>query len=258
MISSIASIDYAAYGDCAACTIAPPSPQHVHVWQWDLDAGDQDQFDRYWESLSIDERERAGQFRSERHRRRFVVGRGALRRILGRYLALPPQAVALEYGPEGKPFCANQPAQWTLSFNLSHSANAAALAIARGFDIGIDVERVRPIEDNVPLEAFSEHERVAFAALPEAQRQAVFFENWSRKEACLKALGTGFTLPPTHFEFDLSIRGDTTPRCVGGDTLEAAQWRVRALSCGPACAGVVAARHADWSIVKMDFDASPD
>jgi len=235
--------------------ITPPLSQHVHIWQWNLDAGERGDFARYWATLSIEERQRADKFRFERHRRRFVAGRGALRRILGRYLALPPQAVALDYGPHGKPFCASQPAQWALSFNLSHSGNAAALAIARGFEIGIDVEQMRPIEENVPLEAFSARERAAFAALPDAQRQAVFFENWARKEACLKALGTGFTLPPTHFEFDLSMRGDTTPGLVGGDAREASQWRVRALSCGPACAGVVAARHADWSIVKMNFES---
>jgi hypothetical protein len=64
----------------------------------------------------------------------------------------------------------------------------------------------------MPLEVFSIRERAQFTALPDAERQEVFFESWARKEACLKALGTGFILPPTHFEFDLSIRGDTTPR----------------------------------------------
>ena len=109
--------------------LAPPSAQDVHVWQWDLDvrAGD---FDRYWEMLSAQERERAGKFRFERHRRRFVAGRGELRELLSRYLALSPQAVALGYGQEGKPFCLSQPSGWTICFNLSHSENKAALAIS--------------------------------------------------------------------------------------------------------------------------------
>ncbi|SDB82176.1 4'-phosphopantetheinyl transferase [Paraburkholderia lycopersici] len=231
--------------------LAPPSAQDVHVWQWDLDirAGD---FDRYWEMLSAQERERAGKFRFERHRRRFVAGRGELRELLSRYLALSPQAVALGYGQEGKPFCLSQPSGWTICFNLSHSENKAALAISNGFEVGIDVERVRPIEENLPLEVFSTRERAQFGALPDAERQPVFFETWARKEACLKALGTGFIRPPTYFEFDLSIHGDTTPLFVGGETREAAQWRVRALSSGEACAGAVAARRADWSIVEMN------
>jgi len=223
----------------------------VHLWQWDLDirAGD---FDGYWATLSDDERARAERFHFDRHRRRFVAGRGELRRILGAYLALPPQAVALDYGAQGKPSCATQPRGWTLCFNLSHSEQAAALAVSNGFEIGIDVEQIRAIDDDVPLETFSADEREQFAALPRAQRQTVFFENWARKEACLKALGTGFTLPPTHFEFDLSSGGDTAPRRVGGEAREAAHWRVRALRAGAACAGAVAARRDGWSIVSMN------
>jgi 4'-phosphopantetheinyl transferase len=231
--------------------LTPPSPQQVHVWQWDLDVCDGD-FDRYWETLSTQERERADKFRFERHRRRFVAGRGELRRLLSRYLGLSPWEVALEYGSDGKPFCTIQPPERSICFNLSHTENAAALAISSGFEVGIDVENVRPIEEGMPLEVFSIRERAQFTALPDAERQKVFFESWARKEACLKALGTGFILPPTHFEFDLSIRGDTTPRFVGGEAEEARHWRICALSSSPTCAGAVAARRTDWSIVEMN------
>ncbi|RQH04127.1 4'-phosphopantetheinyl transferase family protein [Paraburkholderia dinghuensis] len=230
--------------------LSPPSAQEVHVWQWDLDVRGSD-FDGYWEMLSAHERERADKFRFERHRRRYVTGRGELRRILGRYLALPPQALALGVGPEGKPFCTIEPSGWPIRFNLSHCENSAALAIANGFEVGIDIERIRPIEACVPPEIFSAREHAQFTALPDAEQQAVFFETWVRKEACLKALGTGFILPPTHFGFDLSIHGDTTPLLVGGTAQEAAQWRVRELSSGPDCAGAVAARRTGWSIVEM-------
>jgi 4'-phosphopantetheinyl transferase len=231
--------------------LTPPSSQEVHVWQWDLDVCGDD-FDRYREMLSTQERERADKFRFERHRRRFVAGRGELRRLLSRYLGLSPWELALAYGSDGKPFCMNQPPGSRICFNLSHSENAAALAISGDFEVGIDVEHVRPIEESMPLEVFSARERAEFAALPDAERQEVFFETWARKEACLKALGTGFTLPPAHFEFDLSIRGDTTPRLVGGDAQEATHWRICALSSSPTCAGAVAARRTDWSIFKMN------
>lgn len=235
----------------SASPLTPPSVQEVHVWQWDLDVCGSD-FDRHWEMLSAQERERAGNFRFERHRSRYVTGRGKLRQILGRYLALPPNAVALEYGPEGKPFCTSQPAGWTICFNLSHSENSAALAISSGFEVGIDVEHIRPIEESMPLQVFSAREREQFDALPAAERQAVFFETWARKEACLKALGTGFILPPEHFEFDLSVHGDTTPRFVGGAAEEASHWRILALSPSPTCAGAVAARQTGWSVIEMN------
>ncbi|QGZ60774.1 4'-phosphopantetheinyl transferase family protein [Paraburkholderia acidisoli] len=233
--------------------LAPPAPHVVHVWQWDLDDhASEREIDQYWATLSPEERERAGKFRFDIHRRRYVAGRGAARSLLARYLALPPHAVAIDYGPEGKPRCATQAAHWTLHFNLSHSEHIAALAVANGFEIGIDVENVRVIEESLPTQVFSWRELAAFDALPHAEREAVFFETWARKEACLKALGTGFILPPDHFEFDLGAHGDTTPRYVGGDAQEAAQWRIRALAVNPACAGAVAARRTDWSIVRMN------
>ena len=231
--------------------LTPPSSQEVHVWEWDLDvcAGE---FDRHWETLSEEEHERANRFRFERHRRRYVAGRGELRRLLSRYLGLAPSEITLRYGSDGKPFCATQPSGWRICFNLSHSENEAALAISNGFEVGIDVEQFRPIEESLPLEVFSTRERAQFTALSDAERQDVFFESWARKEACLKALGTGFILPPTHFEFDLSIHGDTAPRFVGGETEEATHWRICALSSSPTRAGAVAARHTNWSIVKMN------
>ncbi|MGA3250430.1 MAG: 4'-phosphopantetheinyl transferase superfamily protein [Paraburkholderia sp.] len=231
--------------------LTPPSAQEVHVWQWDLDVCGGD-FESYWATLSTQERERADKFRFERHRRRFVAGRGELKRLLSRYLRSSPREVALGYGSDGKPFCMIQPPEWRICFNLSHSENTVVLAISSGFEVGIDVEHVRPIEENVPIEVFSPREHAEFTALPDAERQKAFFECWARKEACLKALGTGFTLPPAHFEFDLSIRGDTTPRFVGGTAEEATHWRICALSSSPTCAGAVAARRTDWSMVKMN------
>ncbi|WP_321814275.1 MULTISPECIES: 4'-phosphopantetheinyl transferase family protein [unclassified Paraburkholderia] len=229
-------------------TLAPPAAHEVHVWQWNLDVDDAKR-DLYWETLSREEQERAGHFCFERHRRRFIAGRGQLRRLLGDYLDLAPQALTLAYGPEGKPFCASQPDNWTLHFNLSHSENTAALAIANGLEIGIDIECIRPFDESMPVEVFAKRERAHFDALFDPQRQAIFFETWARKEACLKALGTGFVLPPDHFEFDLSLRGDTTPRYVAGDANEATHWRVRALTTIANCAGAVAARDATWSLV---------
>jgi 4'-phosphopantetheinyl transferase len=231
--------------------LTPPSVQEVHVWQWDLDVHNGD-LDGYWETLSTQERKRADQFVFDKHRHRFVAGRGELRWILSRYLALPAREIMLDYGSEGKPFCTSQPQGWALCFNLSHSENTAALAISCGFEVGIDIEHMRPIEESMPLQVFSARERAQFDAFAQAQQQAVFFETWARKEACLKALGTGFILPPEHFEFDLSSHGDTTPRFVGGEAQEAAHWRVRALRSSPACAAAVAARHTDWSIVEMN------
>lgn len=53
--------------------------------------------------FSLDEAERADRFNFEKHRRRFIATRAALRQILARYLGLAPQALTFCYGPKGKP-----------------------------------------------------------------------------------------------------------------------------------------------------------
>jgi 4'-phosphopantetheinyl transferase len=104
----------------------------VDIWQWRLDHG-------AIELLSADERARAGQFMFDRDRRRYIAARARLRIILARYVGQAPAALQFHYGPHGKP------ALDGISFNLSHSADLALLAVSRGTVVGVDIERVRPI-----------------------------------------------------------------------------------------------------------------
>jgi 4'-phosphopantetheinyl transferase len=54
-------------------------------------------------ALSADERERAARYRWERDRRKFVVGRGRLRRLLGLRLEMAADEIRCRYGANGKP-----------------------------------------------------------------------------------------------------------------------------------------------------------
>jgi 4'-phosphopantetheinyl transferase len=226
-----------------------PGKQDIHLWQWELDTR-LSAPESYWKSLSDDERRRAESYRFEKHRRRFVIARGQLRLILAAYLECTPERIVFEYGPAGKPYSLLQPEQWQLNFNLSHSEGTAALAVSAGFEIGIDVERIRPIEDDILPLIFSASERAQFDALSRPQRNTAFFHNWARKEACLKALGTGLQAPPTHFEFDLEDR-DVALLRVAGDPAEAKHWQVRSFAALGHCAGAVAARNIGWSLLPM-------
>jgi phosphopantetheinyl transferase len=80
------------------------------------------------------------------------------------------------------------------SFNLSHSGDAIAIAVA-GTDIGVDIERVRPLRhpQEVARHVFHPQELAWLAAQPESMR--AFFRLWTLKEALLKAAGTGFSHP---------------------------------------------------------------
>lgn len=143
--------------------------------------------------LSPDERERAGRFHFERDARRYVVAHGVLRAVLGRELGHPPAAIALVRGPHGKPHLADGGPR----FNLSHSDEIALIALHATREVGVDVERARPLPDMPQLAAlaFAPAERAAWEALPPEARTAAFFRAWTRTEALAKARGGGFGAP---------------------------------------------------------------
>lgn len=152
--------------------------------------------------LSRDELERAARFHFDIHRNRYIAGRAALRAILAQYLGISPQAVAFTYGDKGKPALAPQVNTRKLEFNLSHSHDRALLGITSGSIIGVDIERIN-LEfgtDQIATHFFSALEVDSLLAVPKPERGATFFNCWTRKEAYIKAVGEGLSLPLDSFD----------------------------------------------------------
>jgi 4'-phosphopantetheinyl transferase len=175
----------------------PPDPlslgaTDVHVWATHLDLPSET-LPRLAAILSNQERERATRFRFETHRGRFIAARAVLRSILAKHLDCEPDDLQFEYGPNGKPILTAPFADSNLSFNLAHSEDLALIAVTRLGPIGVDVEKIRPMTDADALVArfFSPRETALFQKLPAAQKNAAFFNLWTRKEAWLKATGEG-------------------------------------------------------------------
>jgi 4'-phosphopantetheinyl transferase len=168
----------------------PLRADDVDIWRAALDEQPDDVVRALQALLSRDETERAAGFFFERDRQRFVVARGILRMLLGRYLSCRPDEVVFSYGPNGKP--ALDP-ETGLYFNVAHSEGLALYAFTRVGEVGIDVERMRDLPDweQVAESAFSSHELAQLRACPPDQRRDEFFRAWARQEAVLKALGTG-------------------------------------------------------------------
>lgn len=174
--------------------------EEIHLWQFSLQTS-QAQIDSLRSLLSPEEISRANRLIRPEDGLRFIVGRAQLRQLLGSYLATTAQSVELSSLPHGKPVLAEP----RLSFNLSHSGDLALLAIARCAPLGVDLERLRPELDWLPLARryFSASEQQALQALAPNQQRNGFFTIWTRKEAWLKAIGRGFHLP---FDtFDVSV-----------------------------------------------------
>ncbi|MBV1707452.1 MAG: 4'-phosphopantetheinyl transferase superfamily protein [Hyphomicrobiales bacterium] len=172
----------------------------VDLWAWSLDPSAH-AIARHAALLDHDERQRAGRFLNERHGSRFVVGRGGMRLRLAQYLQKSPGALVFSYGPQGKPMLADAGAP---HFNLAHSDGEAVLAICREQPVGVDVERGHRLDMDIVSRFFSEAEIAAWQLLPDAARERAFFRAWTAKEAVLKALGVGLSVPLSAFSVHIS------------------------------------------------------
>jgi 4'-phosphopantetheinyl transferase len=151
------------------------------VWVVPLDA------EAHWLPPTSAEQERAARFVTVPLRQRYLRSHAALRAILGTYTEAPLDFALAEHG---KPYL---PAVPDLHFNLSHSHWMAVVAVARDIEIGVDIERFRPLPECMAIAErfFPPSEAAALADVPPAAREREFFRRWTRIEARLKALGIG-------------------------------------------------------------------
>ncbi len=142
--------------------------------------------------LDATERQRAARFHFDRDRQRFLLGRAFLRRILAVYRNCRPERITLKQSPHGKPAIADP--DDPLRFNFSHSGTICLVAVTEGTEIGVDVEELRPVRD---LDnALTPRERKLIQAAPPDRRDEILLRCWTRKEAVLKAAGTGLIARP--------------------------------------------------------------
>ncbi|MEN9201610.1 MAG: 4'-phosphopantetheinyl transferase superfamily protein [Thermostichus sp. DG_1_6_bins_120] len=168
----------------------PLSPQVAQVWLQGIPP-----LEELLPSLSLlspEERNKAEHLRLPADQRRFLAGRLFLRRLLSRYSGLPPESIGIEQGPKGKPYWRDPPQP--IQFNLSHSHEQILVALALNQRVGVDLEWIRPVRhwQAIAQRYFSPTEQADLAHCPEDERDALFFQLWTRKEALLKATGTGW------------------------------------------------------------------
>lgn len=181
-----------------------PGPE-LHLWLVDLAACAEAEGVA---SLSPDERARAARLVSAGARIRFRAARIAMRRLLAGYLQLPPERLALEYGEHGKPRLArgSEDDPPPVFFNLSHSGGLALFAVGGTGEVGVDIERIRPLR--YPADLARDHLSAAERALQPDwsadEARPAFFRIWARKEAMLKAAGLGLSRPLARVD---TIRG---------------------------------------------------
>ncbi len=224
-----------------------PGTGEIDLWCWSL-AVATDRLAALEATLSHDERHRRDRFYFARDANRFVAARGQLRAILAGYLRLDADAVCFGYNECGKPYLKRHRAEPPICFNLTHSDGLAALAVATDCEVGIDIERIRTTAEDMASLVMTDAEQHRLRWIAPELRMDAFFRCWTRKEAVLKAIGDGLSLPPRSLE--VSFAADECARLlhIGGDRLATHIWQVEDFIPAPGYAGAIAARKRPWSL----------
>jgi 4'-phosphopantetheinyl transferase len=225
----------------------------IQVWSACLDQPET-MVTRLLETLSADERARADRFLFYRDRRRFIVGRGALRILLGSYAEFEPSFLQLGQGEYGKPLLKNPP-PGGLRFNISHSGGLGLFAFVKGREVGVDLEFIRPMPDAdaVSERFFSPRERAVLRDCPQAQKSEAFFRCWTRKEAFIKAIGQGLSHPLDRFDVSLAPGESARFLAIDEDTKIASRWLLRELNPAPGYLGALAIEGRDWHLTCLHY-----
>ena len=227
-----------------------PESRDVRLWIVRLEASEET-FARSLAVLSPEEAARAQRFHFDRHRRAFILGRAALRFLLASYLHgddddddAAAAGIQFVYGPQGKPALAptikNAPS--ALRFNVSNSGDLAAYAFTNGCEIGVDVERYRALPDleKIARRFFSPEETAELLELSPAEYAPGFFNCWTRKEAYIKAMGGGLSIPLDSFRVTLAPGAAARMVSLDGSDDAARRWTLYDFIPAPDHAGAIA------------------
>lgn len=225
-----ATMPGASESTCAAPPAASLSRHEVHVWRVPLSA-------------------------SSSH--------ASAREILAGYAGLSPRDLEFTFGSHGKSVLANENVKARgLDFSVSHSGDVAVVAVSVGGPLGIDVERVaRPLLTQGVIErCFTAMEIAALCGLPARERHVATLRLWTAKEAYLKALGVGISVPLAGIDVAAVVSGEAASVTWGevGSGLNRRFW-VHALPLGPRHVAAVATPVARPCVTVRDWalDLSP-
>ncbi len=184
--------------------ILPLREKEIHTWRLSLSSLASFE-DSSSQILSEDEKVRAAKYRFAKDRSRFLLGRTTLRIMLGNYLGQSPEQIRFAVSRFGKLSLQIPRDEFDLRFNVSHSGDVILLAFALRAELGIDVEEIRPMSDRdaVAKRCLSPQQFQEFRQGVFGDKQLAFFRFWTRKEALIKALGTGLSQPLTEFDVTL-------------------------------------------------------
>lgn len=180
----------------------------VHIWL--IDINEIINYKGYEDLLDGNERIRGKNLLSEILRKNHIVSHYAARDILSNYLNVPLNQIPLTYTKFHKPFLIKNPLK--IEFNLTHSHDIALLGITKTFRIGIDIERMSPLQNQRDIEKLilSQKELTWLSKRDDQEKCEAFYRLWTAKEAIMKGIGEGFYFGTENI--DLAMPDDLSDR----------------------------------------------
>jgi len=199
----------------------------------------------------------AERFHFPRDRDQYVAAHGALRSILARYLGIGAADVRFRYNRHGKPAIDHQLAEQSLSFNASRSNWLALFAVTRGRRVGVDIEYIRTELESEAIASsfFSSREIDAIRQSPPRGRVEEFCRIWTRKEAYVKAVGRGLSIPLDQFDVVSGRDDHNSMVSVKGAVEDGVDWSLVDVDPGDGYAGAVGTEGRDWILRNWHWQA---
>jgi 4'-phosphopantetheinyl transferase len=206
--------------------------------------------------LAADELRRAQRLHFDRDRALFVLAHTMLRHVLAGYVGADPARLEFRHNPYGKPSLAGDTGCPPLEFNLSHSGDIVLLGLSRGPRIGVDIERRRVLADvdNLAATILSTAELASFRRLAAVDRQQTFFHLWTKKEALVKAVGKGLSLPPKKFAVQVGPGPSAPAQLDPQDADNLPHWSLEAIDVHPGYAAAIAVSAAQYTLRRFRWD----
>lgn len=177
-------------------TLATWDEWDMQWYQCDIRGVSVEDYEKYFHLMSEEKQQRIRRFRSVKDRKRSIAGEMLARRAISDWCAVAEENIIFDTNQYGKPFAAGLP----IEFSISHSGNLAVCAVDH-YPVGIDIERIRPVDFRIARHIFTQEELVYlfrhvpqesdFAQVPDEITMIRFFELWTAKEAYCKCYGVG-------------------------------------------------------------------
>ena len=145
----------------------------------------EEQKEDFLKHLDFEKRNQYLSSSNENRKNSILLSQGFAKEKISEMFSVDKKDIIFSVTNLGKPFCKSHP---EIYFSLSHSEDFLALVISDK-EVGIDIEKIREPKDNLLRRVCSENEikKIYSSENPDI----AFTEIWTKKEAYLKALGTG-------------------------------------------------------------------